>query len=52
MPVRDLLPNERIGMTLMSPTLLRLDRQPETAGQFTEADRRVLLDIQRLLQPP
>lgn len=49
MPVRDLLPNERIGMTLMGPTVLRLDQQPD-GGQFTEADRQVLREIRRLLQ--
>ena len=47
-PVRDLLPNEKIGMTLMGPTILRTDRQQaaaEASGQFTEADRALLRQI-------
>ncbi len=52
-PVRDLLPNEKISMTLMGPVIVRTDRlqaQAEASGQFTEADRLTLKEIQRLLQ--
>lgn len=52
-PVRELLPNEKIAMTLMGPVIARLDRQQtqaESAGQFTEADRMALREVQRLLQ--
>jgi hypothetical protein len=51
-PSRDLLPNEKIGMTLMGPTILRMDRQQassEAAGQFTESDRAILREVHRLL---
>jgi hypothetical protein len=50
MPVRDLLANEKIGMTLMGPTVLRTDRQQaaaEASGQFTENDRAMLREILR-----
>ncbi len=53
MPVRDLLPNEKIAVTLTGPVILRTDRQQtqaETSGQFTEADRLTLKEIQRLVQ--
>ncbi|MFM2124089.1 MAG: hypothetical protein RL328_540 [Acidobacteriota bacterium] len=49
-PVRELLPNEKIGMTLMGPTILRTDRQQvsaELSGQFTENDRAMLREILR-----
>lgn len=52
LPVRDLLPNERIAQTLMGALIVRTDRQQalaEATGQFTAADRAVLLDIQRRL---
>lgn len=48
-PVRDLLPNERVSMTLMGPTILRSDLQPEAPGQFTESDRQSLRNIERIL---
>jgi hypothetical protein len=50
MPLRDLLANERISAALMGSTILRLDQQPEVPGQFTEADRTALREIQRLVQ--
>ncbi|MEO5924840.1 MAG: hypothetical protein ABIR70_13555 [Bryobacteraceae bacterium] len=52
-PVRDLLPNEKIAMTLMGPIIVRTDRmqaQAEASGQFTEMDRQTLKEIQRLVQ--
>ena len=49
-PVRELLPNEKITRTLMGPTILRTDSQPDAPGQFTEADRAALHEIQRLVQ--
>jgi hypothetical protein len=52
-PVRDLLPNERITMALMGPVIVRTDRlqaQAEASGQFTASDRQTLKDIQRMLQ--
>jgi len=52
-PVRDLLPNEKISMTLMGPVVVRTDLQQalaESASQFTETDRLTLKEIQRLLQ--
>jgi hypothetical protein len=50
MPVRELLANERISMTLMGPTVLRTDLQTESTGQFTDGDRAVLREIQRFVQ--
>ncbi len=52
-PVRDLLSNEKVAMTMMGPVIVRTDRaqaQAEASGQFTDADRQVLKDIQRMLQ--
>jgi hypothetical protein len=52
-PARDLLPNERVAMTLMGPVIQRMDRlqaQAEASGQFTEMDRLSLKEIQRLVQ--
>ena len=53
MPVRDLLPTERIAMTLMGPVIVRSDRQQllaEASGQFTDGDRQMLKEVQRLVQ--
>lgn len=53
MPVRDLLPNEKIAVTLMGANIVRTDLQrPQTdgGGQFTEADRSMLREILRLLE--
>ena len=52
-PVRELLPNEKITVTMMGPVIVRTDRtqaQAEAAGQFTEADRQTLKDIQHMVQ--
>jgi hypothetical protein len=52
-PVRDLLPNEKIVATLMGPVIVRTDRAQilaEASGQFTELDRLALKDVQRLVQ--
>jgi len=56
MPVRALLPNERIGMQnlgiLASPVILRTDlgqAAAELAGQFTPADRQILTEVYRIL---
>ena len=53
MPVRELLPNEKVAMTLMGPVIVRTDRQAsqaEASGQFTDTDRLTLKEIHRLLQ--
>jgi hypothetical protein len=49
-PVRDMLANERISMTLMGPVIVRTDRLQEASGQFTETDRLTLKEIQQLVQ--
>lgn len=56
MPVRALLPNERVGMQtlgiLASPVIMRTDlgqAAAELAGQFTPADRQILTEIYRIL---
>jgi hypothetical protein len=56
MPVRPLLPNERIGMQtlgiLASPVIMRTDlgqAAAELAGQFTPADRQILTEVYRIL---
>jgi hypothetical protein len=52
MPVRDLLPNERIAMNMMGPMIVRTDRQQaqaEMAGQFTPADRAILRELQQMV---
>ncbi|MEI9812528.1 MAG: hypothetical protein WDO18_07540 [Acidobacteriota bacterium] len=53
-PVRELLPNERIEVGLFGgPRIVRTDRpQAGPAGQFTEADRALLRQILALLQSP
>jgi hypothetical protein len=48
-PVRDLLANEKIAMTLMGPVLVRADSPLDPSSQFTQADRSTLQEIQRLL---
>jgi hypothetical protein len=56
MPVRSLLPNERIGMQtlgiLASPVIMRSDlgqAAAELGGQFTPADRQNLNEVYRIL---
>ena len=56
MPVRALLPNERIGMQTLgiiaSPVIMRTDlgqAAAELAGQFTPSDRRILTEVYRIL---
>jgi hypothetical protein len=56
MPVRALLPNERVGMQtlgiLASPVIMRSDlgqAAAELAGQFTPADRQNLNEVYRIL---
>jgi hypothetical protein len=52
-PVRDLLPNEKINMTLMGPVIVRTDRlqaQAQASGLFTDLDRQALKDIQQMVQ--
>jgi hypothetical protein len=48
MPVRDLLPNEKIVRGMMSSLIVRTDREQateEAAGRFTAADRTILREI-------
>jgi len=56
MPVRSLLPNERVGMQtigiLAAPVIMRTDlgqAAAESAGQFTPADRQHLDEVYRIL---
>ena len=56
MPVRALLPNERIGMQTLgifdTPVIMRTDlgqAAAELAGQFTPSDRQVLTEVYRIL---
>jgi len=55
MPVRDLLSNEKIDVSLFGgPQIVRTDRQQKKAdssGQFLDADRALLREILRLVQP-
>ena len=56
MPVRALLPNERIGMQTLgvfdSPVIMRTDlgqAAAELAGHFTPSDRQILTEVYRIL---
>lgn len=49
MPVRDLLPNERLQTGLMGVGVIRTDLQPPAPGQFTADDRATLQQIYQIV---
>ncbi len=48
-PVRDLLPNEKIQVGLMGVGILRTDLQQDSSGAFTADDRATLQQIYRIV---